>query len=115
MTLARTPPALHHPRVRERILVTLSAPFATGLALHAHLGPRNDFQPRDRNAIATRHAQSEGPLREPFERAFDLLDRLPRAGRQREVAFALDTHRVALTRLLVELRVALLPLRRELL
>ena len=47
------------------------------------------------------------------QRALDVVDRLARGGRQGEVAFALDADRVALARLLVELRVALLAFARE--
>ena len=47
------------------------------------------------------------------ERLRDVVDGLARRGREREVALALDAERVALARLLVELRVAGLALVRE--
>src|SRR4051812_34980542 len=90
--------------------VSSAAPFATGLALDALLGPRDDLEARHRNPVAARHAQSEGALGQQFERPVDLVDGLARGGRQREIALAFDAHRVAFARLLVELGVTLLAI-----
>src|SRR5437879_6316648 len=94
-------------RGRARSLVALSAPFATSLALHTLLGPRNDCETRDRNAVAARHAQAICAVLHASKRAFDVVDGLAGGGRERKITFALDAYRVTLARLLVELRVAL--------
>src|SRR5262245_36998853 len=100
-------------RPRGGAWVSLPAPLATGLALHALLGPRDDFEPSNRDPIAARDTQPVRAVVHARERALDVVDGLARACRQREVAFALDAHRVAFARLFVELRVALLALGRE--
>src|SRR4051812_18382358 len=116
----RTMPAsaarTHAVRARGRVLPAASAaPFATGLALHALLRPRNDLEACDRDAITARDAYAVEAGRDALQGAVDVLDRLARGGRQRQVALAFHADGVALARLLVELRVALLALRRELL
>src|SRR5450755_3923760 len=106
----------HAVRDRERIRARVSAaPFATGLALHALLGPRDDLEPRDRDAIAAGHTQSVHSRGDPLQGAVDVVDGLARGRRQRQIALALHAHGVTFARLLVELGVALLPFRCELL
>src|SRR5262249_45269647 len=92
-----------------------ATPFATGLALHALLGPRDHLEPGNRNAIEAGDAHAVHPGRDAIERAIDVLDGLARRRRKREITLALDADRVAFTRFLVELRIALLTLRCELL
>src|SRR5436190_19112077 len=106
----------HAVRDREGTRPRVSAtPFATGLALHALLGPRDHLEPRDGDAIAARDAQSVHSRRDALQGAVDIAHGLTSRRRQRQIPLALDAHRVAFARLLVELGVALLPLRRELL
>src|SRR5580765_4349637 len=106
----------HAVRARDVVPPRASAtPFATSLALHALLGPRDDFEPCERDAIQAGDAHAVHARGYALERAVDVVDRLARRRREREIALALDAHRVALARLFVELSVTLLPLRRELL
>src|SRR5436309_13330728 len=100
-TIVKTEATIHAERARTRVGDALPAPLATCLALHALLGPRDHFQPRDRDAIAARHAQSVRAEIHPLQRPLDVIDGLARTGRQCEVAFAFDAHGVALARLLV--------------
>src|SRR3954465_6494288 len=92
-----------------------ATPFATSLALHTLLGPRNDLEPCDRDPVEARDAHSVHPRRDAQQRAIDVVHGLTRGSRQREIALAFDADRVALPRLLVELRIALFAFRRELL
>src|SRR4051812_8957896 len=108
--------ATHAVRERDVVRALVSAtPFATSLALHALLGPRDDLEPPDRDAVEAGHANAVHPCGNAKQCAVDVVDGLARRGRQREVALALDAYGVALARLLVELRIALFSLRRELL
>ena len=102
-------------RGHARVSIDLrsTAPLAAGLALDALDRPREHLEPRQRDAIAARDAHAERVLRHLTQRAFDVLDGLSRGRREREVTLALDVDRVALARLLVELRVALLAFARE--
>src|SRR5689334_14223916 len=90
--------------------VASAAPFDTLLAVDAGLGPRDGLEPRHRDPPTRGRAEPVRAVLHALERGVDLLDRLPCGGRQHEVALALDADRVALARLLVELRVALLAL-----
>src|SRR5438105_8700711 len=101
-------------RAWTRPLVS-ATPFATGLAFHALLRPRDHLEPRDRDAITAGDAQSVQSRRDALQGAVDVADGLARRGRQGQITFAFDAHRVTFARLLVELGVALLALRRELL
>src|SRR5260221_1569364 len=100
-------------RVRVPVGVRSPAPLAAGLALHALHRPRQHLEPRQRNALSARGTQPERVLVELAQRAVDVVDRLARGGREREVSLPLHVHRVALARLLVELGVALLALAGE--
>src|SRR5436190_20756866 len=86
MTIATTVSATHQPRPGTRASA-LSAPFATGLALDALLGPRDHLEPADRDPVAARHTDAVRTQRDALERAVDLVDRLAGGGRQREIAF----------------------------
>src|SRR5712691_3959457 len=97
---------------RARVSAT---PFATGLAFHTLLRPRDHLEPRDRDAIAAGNAQSVQSRRDALQGAVDVADGLSSGRRQRQIPLAFDADRVAFARLLVELGVALLALRRELL
>src|SRR5438552_457269 len=101
-------------RAWTRPLVS-ATPFATGLAFHTLLRPRDHLEPRDRDAITAGDAQSVQSRRDALQGAADVADGLARRGRQGQIPFAFDAHRVTFARLLVELGVALLALRRELL
>src|SRR5438477_8314811 len=101
-------------RAWTRPLVS-ATPFATGLAFHTLLRPRDHLEPRDRDAITAGDAQSVQSRRDALQGAVDVADGLARRGRQGQIPFAFDAHRVTFARLLVELGVALLALRRELL
>src|SRR5665811_1137549 len=101
--------------VRERVPRASATPFATGLALHALLRPRDDLEPGDGNAIETGDAHAVHTGWYALQRSIDVVDRLARGRRQREVALTLDARRVAFARLFVELGVALLAVGRELL
>src|SRR6476661_6492952 len=90
--------------------VASAAPFDTLLAVDAGLGPRDGLEARHRDPPACGRAQPVRAVLHTLERGVDLLDRLTRGRREHEVALALDADGVALARLLVELRVALLAL-----
>src|SRR6476620_10050456 len=73
-TIVTIATAIQTGRARRREVVSLSAPFATSLALHALLGPRQHLEPADRDAVTARDAYAEGTQRDALQRAFDLVD-----------------------------------------
>src|SRR5262245_59936811 len=84
----------------------LPAPDPADLLLDQHRRPRDSLQalPRDRDPGDDRVAVRPGG--HPLQRGVDLGDGLAGLRRQRQVALALDDHRVALAALVVELHVA---------
>src|SRR3954447_14043309 len=88
-------------------------PLDTLLAVDAELGPRDGLEPGHVDLAARRHAQAVGAVVHPLQRPVDLVDGLARVGGEHEVTLALHGDHVALAGLLVELRVALLPLVHE--
>src|SRR5262245_32901649 len=95
-------------------VVSLAASLGTSLAVDAGLGVGQRLEALQVDAPAGGDAQAVGAGGHALERAVDLVDDLLRRRRQEQVALALDVDGVALARLLVELRVATLPLGREL-
>src|SRR5262245_61156006 len=72
-TIVTTATATQTGRARRRGLVSLSAPFATSLALHALLGPREHLEAADRNAVTARDAHAVGAQRNALQRPLDLF------------------------------------------
>ena len=81
-----------------------------GLALDAQRGERQRLEAGHGDLLAAPLADAVGADVHAAQGPVDLLHRLGRRGRQRQVALPLDVEGVALARLLVELGVARLPL-----